>query len=68
MMKHISVILLMIIAVWRCSSSIDTTDFGPEDQLKHAISLYEDEDYEDALNEFQSILLQFPSSSVPIIC
>ena len=48
-MKQLSLLLLMIIGVWRCSSSIDTTDFGPEEQLNHAINLYEDEDYEDAL-------------------
>jgi len=63
-MKQLSLLLLMIIGVWRCSSSIDTTDFGPEEQLNHAISLYEDEDYEDALAEFQSLLLQYPGSII----
>ena len=63
-MKQLSLLLLMIISVWRCSSSIDTTDFGPEEQLNHAISLYEDEDYEDALAEFQSLLLQYPGSII----
>ena len=63
-MKRVSLLLLMIIGIWRCSSSIDTTDFGPEEQLNHAISLYEDEDYEDALAEFQSLLLQYPGSII----
>ncbi len=63
-MRQLSLLLLMFIGVWRCSSSIDTTDFGPEEQLYHAISLYEDEDYEDALAEFQSLLLQYPGSII----
>ena len=63
-MKYISLLLLLVIAVWRCSSSINTTDFGPEDRLNYAISLYENEDYEEALNEFQSLLLQYPGSVI----
>ena len=63
-MKQLSLLLVMLIAVWRCSSSINTTDFGPEERLNYAIGLYEDEDYEEALNEFQSLLLQYPGSII----
>ncbi len=63
-MKQLSLLLLMALAVWRCSSSINTTDFGPEERLNYAISLYEEEDYEEALAEFQSLLLQYPGSII----
>jgi outer membrane protein assembly factor BamD len=63
-MKQLSLLLLMMVAVWRCSSSINTTELGPEERLNYAVSLYEEEDYEDALNEFQSLLLQYPGSII----
>ncbi|RKY94396.1 MAG: outer membrane protein assembly factor BamD [Ignavibacteriae bacterium] len=63
-MKLLSLLLLIVLAVWRCSSSLNTTDFGPEERLNYAISLYEDEDYQDALTEFQALLLQYPGSII----
>jgi outer membrane protein assembly factor BamD len=36
----------------------------PEERLTYAKSLYNDEDYLDALNEFQSLLLQYPGNSI----
>jgi outer membrane protein assembly factor BamD len=47
-----------------CSSSFDTTNLGPGERLSHAQKLYYDEDYLDALNEFQNIILQFPGNAV----
>jgi len=64
MIKQVSLILLMGITFWQCSSSINTTDLGPEERLNYAVGLYEDEDYEEALNEFQSLLLQYPGSII----
>jgi outer membrane protein assembly factor BamD len=49
---------------WGCSGSIDTTTLTPDDHLKYAMTLYAEEDYEEALTEFQSILLQYPASPV----
>lgn len=61
-----SFILLIIFAgiFWGCSSSFDTTNFSPEEKLSYALKLYEDEDYEDAINEFQAIVLQYPGNPV----
>ena len=64
MIKQLSLFLLMIVAVWRCSPSINLADLEPEERLNYAVSLYEDEDYEEALNEFQSLLLQYPGSII----
>lgn len=36
----------------------------PEDRLSYAIKLYTDEDYLEAINELQAILLQYPGSSI----
>jgi outer membrane protein assembly factor BamD len=47
-----------------CSSSFDTTNLSPSERLAHAQKLYNDEDYLEALNEFQSIILQFPGNAV----
>jgi len=47
-----------------CSSSIDTINLGPEERLKYAIELYNDEDYQEAVQEFQNIVLQFPGNAV----
>ena len=64
MNKH--VILLSIIAVlfWSCSSSVVVSELTPEEHLKYAIKLYEEEDYLEAVKEFESILLQYAGSSL----
>ena len=63
-MKIISVFLVLLLFFWSCSGSVDTTQMTPEEHFEYAMSLFNDEDYEDALKEFQAILLQFPGSSV----
>lgn len=57
-------ILIPAIFIWGCSSSIDLSDLGPEERLQHAIKLYEDEDYQEALIEFEALILQYPGSSI----
>jgi outer membrane protein assembly factor BamD len=47
-----------------CSSSFDTTNLSPDERLKYAINLYNDEDYLEAITEFQNIVLQFPGNAV----
>lgn len=47
-----------------CSSSVDTSQFTPEEYFNYVMQLYNDEDYELAVNEFQNIILQYPGSSV----
>jgi outer membrane protein assembly factor BamD len=36
----------------------------PEDRLAHAMKLYNDESYEDAIKEFEPIVMQFPGHAV----
>jgi outer membrane protein assembly factor BamD len=56
------VILIMFFA--GCSSSVDTTNMTGQNRLSYAIKLYNDEDYLEAINELQAILLQYPGSSI----
>jgi outer membrane protein assembly factor BamD len=49
--------------VFGCSSSIDTTKFNAEDYYNYIMKLYNDEDYEKAVTEFQSFLLQYSGSA-----
>jgi outer membrane protein assembly factor BamD len=60
------VILLSITAAffWSCSSSVVVNELTPEEHLKYAIELYEEEDYLEAVKEFESILLQYAGSSL----
>lgn len=55
---------LFFLLLWGCSSSVDVTNLSPEDRLQNAINLYNDEDYEEAVQEFGAILLQYPGSAI----
>jgi outer membrane protein assembly factor BamD len=56
--------LLSLFLQWGCSSAIETTNLSAEDRLSYAIKLYNDEDYEAAVNELQAIILQYPGNAV----
>jgi outer membrane protein assembly factor BamD len=58
---YFSAILLFL---WGCGSSVDIGSLDPQQRLQHAIALYNDEDYEDSVNEFEALLLQYPGSSI----
>jgi outer membrane protein assembly factor BamD len=60
------IILLSSTAVlfWSCSSSVLVSEVNPEEHLKYAKKLYEEEDYQEAVKEFESILLQYAGSSL----
>lgn len=47
-----------------CGDDINTNLFSPEEYFEYARDLYLDEDYEHALKEFQSIILQYPGSTI----
>ncbi len=67
MIKNIQKIVLAVVLLFTiaaCSSSTDTSQFTPEEHFNYALQLYNDEDYELAVNEFQNIILQYPGSSV----
>ena len=63
-MKRIILLLLLSILVWNCSSSIDTTSLSAEEHLAYAKKLMTEEDYEEAIMEYKSILLQYAGSTV----
>ena len=63
-MKRIVIILLFSLLMAGCSGSIDTTELTPEEHFDYAMSLFNDEDYQAALTELQSIVLQYPGSTI----
>ncbi len=56
--------LILITFMWACSGGKDTGSMSPEEHLQYAMSLYNDEDYEQAIKEFQSIILQYAGNPV----
>ena len=64
MITRILILFSLLFSIWACSSSVNTLDFGPEERLQHAISLFDDEDYVDASTEFEALLLQYPGSAI----
>lgn len=64
MNKILAVIPVFALLLWGCSSSVSITDLSPEEHLKYALKLYEEEDYETAMREFESILLQYSGSTL----
>jgi outer membrane protein assembly factor BamD len=64
MNKALILLSIAAILVWGCSSSTDLSDLSPEERLQNAIKLYEEEDTEEAVKEFEAILLQYSGSSI----
>jgi outer membrane protein assembly factor BamD len=46
-----------------CSGSVDTSKFSTEEYYNYAYKLYQNEDYERALQEFQNFVLQYSGSA-----
>jgi outer membrane protein assembly factor BamD len=63
-MKNILILILLSLLIWGCGGSESTVNMSPEDRLAYAVKLYNNEDYEQAVNEFSSIVLQFPGNAV----
>jgi outer membrane protein assembly factor BamD len=63
-MKNIFALIILSLFLFACSGSIDTTDMTPEEKLAYATKLYQEEDYEEAVKEFEAIILQYPGSSI----
>jgi outer membrane protein assembly factor BamD len=61
--KNIILGIILISFIFGCSSSIDTSKFNAEEYYNYIIKLYNDEDYEKAITEFQSFLLQYSGSA-----
>lgn len=59
--------LLLLSAIFlliQCSGGVDTTKFSPSQHFEYAKNLFNEEDYEIAIKEFQSILLQYPGNAI----
>ena len=54
----------LMLVIYGCSSGIDTTNFTPSQKLAYAEKLYNEEDYQEALSEFQALVLQYPGSAI----
>ncbi|MDX1700173.1 MAG: outer membrane protein assembly factor BamD [Melioribacteraceae bacterium] len=63
-MKSFIIIIFVAILLVNCSSTVDTTTLSAEEHLEYAKQLMIEEDYEDAVREFESILLQYAGSAV----
>lgn len=58
------VLAALVFITAACSSSVDTSQFTPEEYFNYVLQLYNDGDYEKAILEFQNINLQFAGSSI----
>lgn len=66
-LKNLFKIIFIIfcgILLWGCSSSEEITIQDPQERLSNAIEMYNNEDYLDAVNEFQALILQYPGNSI----
>jgi outer membrane protein assembly factor BamD len=63
-MKNLLILILFSLIIWGCGSSLNTVNMAPADRLSYAIKLYNDEDYEQAVNEFSSLVLQYPGNAI----
>lgn len=59
-------LLIVVIALylWGCSSTINTINMTANERMNYTMNLYNDKDYENAAKEFQSILMQYPGSTI----
>lgn len=56
--------ILLLIILGACSASRDTSTMSPEEHYAYVMEIYNDEDFELAVNEFQNLLLQYPGSTI----
>lgn len=55
---------MLSLFVWGCSSSNNLVNYDAKGHLDYALKLFHDESYLDAIQEFQSIILQYPGNAV----
>ncbi len=63
-MPKILIITALALLIFGCSSSFDTSNMTSDERLQYAIKLYEQKDYQEAADEFQALILQYPGSSI----
>ena len=63
-MKYSLIVLAFGLILWGCATTFNTANMTPSERLDYAMKLYNDHDYEQAVKEFQGIVLQFPGNAV----
>ncbi len=63
-MKYFIIISFTALLLWGCGSSIETVNLSAKERLEYARKLYNDEDYLEAVNELQAIILQYPGNEI----
>ena len=63
-MKKYLGLLVIVSLLWNCSGSSDSMIMDPDEGLAYAMELYNDEDYQYSQKEFQSLVLQYPGSTI----
>ena len=63
-MKNILALIFVTLFLFSCSPSVDTTYMEADERLAYSIKLYENEDSEEAIKEFESLILQYPGSRI----
>jgi outer membrane protein assembly factor BamD len=62
--RNVFIAVLALFFIWGCSSTSELINLSAEDRFANGMRLYNDEDYLEAINEFQSLLLQYPGNEV----
>lgn len=63
-MKKILFLFSFSLILWGCSSTVNTINYTAQERLDYALKLYHNENYLDAVQEFQAIILQYPGNAV----
>jgi outer membrane protein assembly factor BamD len=63
-MKYFFSLIIISLIFAGCSTTLDTVNMSAEDRLKYAVSLYDKEEYLEAVNEFQALILQYPGNVI----
>ena len=63
-MKKAVILTFIVVLMWGCSGGENTLLMAPEEHYSYAQSLYQKHDYQEAILQFQSILLQYPGSAI----
>ncbi len=63
-MRKIIALFALLVLINACSTKVDTSTLSPEEYYNYVKGLYDDGDYRSAIPEFQSILLQYPGSTI----
>lgn len=63
-LRNLLLISTITVLLCNCSSRVNTQEMNADEYYKYSLSLYNSGDYEDAITEFKTVILQFPGSAV----